>query len=647
MTFKFNSLGIDLGNDSNNFPIGSLFTASLNLNDDDFPDLIVTLNAQANNQVETLPILLLQSTGDGYIDVTSSLIPAGLSLQIPRDLHVADFNGDGRDDVFFSNHGTEIEEPTLPGERNRLLLSTPGGQYADAPADALPTFLDFSHHSTVGDFDGDGDSDIYVNNLGSTGGFGNYLLQNDGLGNFTLIDTVPESSTRFDSFGFSSRGTYATIAFDTDNDGDIDIFHDGIEDGSGTVERAYFENDGSGNFFLSDNIVPDVVDTLHIEADDITGDGFADVVIFEDTGLGADTPFGFQILVNDGIGGFRDETHRLAGLDEFVANDNPGGTSNLQLIDLDADGDLDIFSIGSAANFIGNRSYVFINDGNGFFDRLTFDDLPALTPTSFAVNADNSGPSEYFVNTLNNDLWLEDPTNLFGLFVEADPVEPPVTPPVEPPVTPSVEPLTPNGPTQDEDLLIGTQLNDTIRALGGNDTVTGLTGDDLLFGGRGNDKINGSGGNDLIRGNGGGDTLKGNGGSDNIKGNGGADIIKAGGGADTVKAGGGNDTVNGGGGADRLEGGGGDDVLTGKGGDDTLKGNGGADTFQFRASDRNDTILDFRQGQDFIEIISGANAFNALTITQDGADVLIGFGKGSVRVVTDNVGAFDENDFIF
>ena len=84
-----------------------------------------------------------------------------------------------------------------------------------------------------------------------------------------------------------------------------------------------------------------------------------------------------------------------------------------------------------------------------------------------------------------------------------------------------------------------------------------------------------------------------------------------------------------------------------KGGDDTLKGNGGADVFQFRASDRNDTILDFRQGQDLNEIQTGANSFAALDIEQDGQDVLIGFGTGQVRIVTDSVGAFDENDFIF
>ena len=114
-----------------------------------------------------------------------------------------------------------------------------------------------------------------------------------------------------------------------------------------------------------------------------------------------------------------------------------------------------------------------------------------------------------------------------------------------------------------------------------------------------------------------------------------------------MKGGGGSDLINGGGGADLLQGGGGSDTLTGRGGDDTLRGNGGADTFQLRASDRNETIQDFRQGQDLIEIVSGANSFAALDIEQEGRDVLIGFGSGQVRVVTDNVAAFSEDDFIF
>lgn len=199
----------------------------------------------------------------------------------------------------------------------------------------------------------------------------------------------------------------------------------------------------------------------------------------------------------------------------------------------------------------------------------------------------------------------------------------------------------------DDDLLVGGNGADTLRGGGAQDVLDGGNGKDVASGNTGDDVLDGGRGGDILRGGGGDDSIIGGGGADNIRGNGGADLIMAGGGADTVRAGAGNDTIYGGGGADRLEGGGGDDVITGRGGDDTLLGNGGADIFQFSASDRNDTILDFRQGQDQIEILSGARSFAGLTIEQDGANVLIGFGNGQVSVITDNVGAFDENDFIF
>lgn len=268
----------------------------------------------------------------------------------------------------------------------------------------------------------------------------------------------------------------------------------------------------------------------------------------------------------------------------------------------------------------------------------------------------------------------------------------------------------PDVPSPGNDDLIGTGGNDAINALAGDDTLTGLGGDDSLTGGLGNDIALGGDGADVLRGGGGDDTLRGNagdddivggagdddvlagdgdddingnGGADILRGNAGADDIRAGGGADqvlggsgadiitgnsgaddlrgndgrdeisggvgadTILGGGGGDLIDGGGGADVLEGGSGQDTLTGKGGDDTLQGDGGADIFQFRATDINDTILDFTQNVDTIEIQSGATEFADLVIEQDGDDVLIGFGAGQVRVVTDAVDAFSEDDFIF
>ena len=258
----------------------------------------------------------------------------------------------------------------------------------------------------------------------------------------------------------------------------------------------------------------------------------------------------------------------------------------------------------------------------------------------FTPVADFSG-TDSFTFCASDGLLSDTATSI----ITVNPVEEPIDPPAS------------TGPTNGDDTLFGTALNDTINALAGDDNVNGLAGDDVLIGGGGNDSITGGADDDRLRGNGGDDTLKGGGGNDNIKGNGGADVIRgnggndvvrAGGGDDNVKGGGGNDLIMGGGGADRLNGGGGADTLKGNGGDDILKGNGGADVFQFRTNDRNDTILDFRQGQDKIQIQNGARSFDALRIEQDGADVLIEFGvAGKIRVVTDNAAAFDESDFIF
>ena len=204
--------------------------------------------------------------------------------------------------------------------------------------------------------------------------------------------------------------------------------------------------------------------------------------------------------------------------------------------------------------------------------------------------------------------------------------------------------------------LEGLLASDELRGLAGDDTLDGDEGDDRLFGNGGADRMLGGAGDDLLRGGGGEDTLIGNagddrlfagGGVDLVKGGGGGDNIKAGGGADRVKAGGGADIINGGGGGDDINGGGGADTLLGARGNDDLKGGGGRDVFQFKQGDGADTITDFRQGQDRIEIISGANDFDDLRIEQDGADVLISFSNVRISVLTDNEAAFSAADFIF
>ncbi|GGA07995.1 calcium-binding protein [Neptunicoccus cionae] len=146
---------------------------------------------------------------------------------------------------------------------------------------------------------------------------------------------------------------------------------------------------------------------------------------------------------------------------------------------------------------------------------------------------------------------------------------------------------------------------------GGSDVIEGTKAADVLKGTKRDDEIDGKGGNDTLKGLGGDDKLTGGAGKDKLLGNGGADDLNGGGGRDTLKGGGGNDLLNGGGGKDKLLGGGGKDDLRGGGGNDrldgqkgndTLRGDGGADTFVFAKKGGHDTISDFQDDKDTIEL---------------------------------------------
>ncbi|MCU0500774.1 MAG: VCBS repeat-containing protein [Anaerolineae bacterium] len=69
----------------------------------------------------------------------------------PRQIIFGDINGDGLLDVFVAAHG--YDQAPFSGETNALLLSQPGGSYADASA-ILPTVPDFSHFAVTGDMKG-------------------------------------------------------------------------------------------------------------------------------------------------------------------------------------------------------------------------------------------------------------------------------------------------------------------------------------------------------------------------------------------------------------------------------------------------------------------------------------------------------------
>ena len=145
--------------------------------------------------------------------------------------------------------------------------------------------------------------------------------------------------------------------------------------------------------------------------------------------------------------------------------------------------------------------------------------------------------------------------------------------------------------------------------------VVGTTGDDTLFGSALNDSLNGNAGADTLFGAAGEDLLIGGRGDDNL-------VADAG--------------------SDRLYGGKGDDQLWGGlDADKFIFGSGfGSDTGA-------DTIHDFEDGIDLIQIKKSASGFADLNVTQAGNDVLISYQSSSITLIDTDVADITQDDFLF
>lgn len=243
-----------------------------------------------------------------------------------------------------------------------------------------------------------------------------------------------------------------------------------------------------------------------------------------------------------------------------------------------------------------------------------------------------------------------------------------------------------------DDALMGGWGNDTLTGGDGNDWLSGDGNDDVIDGGTGTDTASyqnaawwvdinllqgtaaggdgtdtltnienavGSGYGDVLVGGYDGNVLTGKAGNDWIWAKSGDDYVYGGGGHDAVFGGwgadklyghDGNDTLNGEQGHDVVNGGGGDDRLDGGLGDDYLWGDTGADTFVFAQSGGTDTIGDFEDGSDLIDLSDwGFSAFSEVVDLAQfyASSVNLLFSDGSVlkiRQLTE--GSFDAGDVL-
>ncbi len=182
-------------------------------------DLFVANMSNQNNQ-------LYRNEGDGtFTSITSGSIVSDGGNSIGCSW--GDYNNDGYPDLFVANFNNQ---------NNFLYENNGDGTFSKISSGAIVSDGGNSFGSAWGDYDNDGDLDLYVTNLSNQN---NFLYENNGDGSFNKITAGPLVS----SAGNSEGCAWA----DYDHDGDLDIYVVNF-DGQ---NNQLFNNDGNNNHWLN------------------------------------------------------------------------------------------------------------------------------------------------------------------------------------------------------------------------------------------------------------------------------------------------------------------------------------------------------------------------------------------------------------
>ncbi len=281
-----------------------------------------------------------------------------------------DYDNDGDVDLYIVQ-GTGVEGNALFENVDSKFVNRSKGSGADDKGYGIGV--------TTGDYDNDGDVDLYVTNIGV-----NALLRNDGNGKFTDVTTFS---------GTEDEGFSACSAFgDLDGDGDLDLVVTKYLDVELITDReclnarsqrtycnptiyhapmhdSLFVNNGDGTFTdatESSGFSKLKGTGLGVFISDLTSDNLPDIFIANDA-------MPDRLWVNQGNGTFVDEamSRNIAMDDSGVAKAGMGATP----VDIDQDGDFDIL----VANIYGETDSFYRNDGDYFIDITRRSGLSAET----------------------------------------------------------------------------------------------------------------------------------------------------------------------------------------------------------------------------------------------------------------------------
>ncbi|MBC8875734.1 MAG: CRTAC1 family protein [Planctomycetes bacterium] len=255
-------------------------------------------------------------------------------------LALFDYNNDGNIDIYFLNGapllGTKVDVPPT----NALYRNDGNWHFTDVTSDAGLGDLGFGLGVTVGDYDNDGDADLYLNNYGP-----NALYRNNGDGTFT--DVTQQAGVANGNF----VGAGASF-LDMDADGDLDLYV------ANYLEFSY---------------------EIHVER---TIDGLPSYPMPRDYEPVPDT-----LYRNNGDGTFTDVSE-ASGVIQHA-----GTGMGMVCADYDDDGDTDVFVLNDV-----HENFFFENDGTG-----KFEEAGVLNGAAYNVYGDENASMGVDCADINND----------------------------------------------------------------------------------------------------------------------------------------------------------------------------------------------------------------------------------------------------
>ncbi|MCY2980865.1 MAG: CRTAC1 family protein [Planctomycetota bacterium] len=335
-------------------------------------------------------------------------------------LALFDYDNDGLIDIYF------VDGAALPGSNldyvpsNRLYRNLGNWRFVDVTKESGLGDRGYGMGVVVGDYDQDGDADVFVSNFGHNAF---YVNQGDG--------TFLEQSKTCGIWGPMRVGAGNSF-FDMDNDGDLDLygasyvhfqfdehkvriingyeFHTGPNDYRPAADFLY-RNDGDGKFTdvsESSGITKQIAPGMGVLAADFDDDNDIDLFVANDQQPNF-------LLTNDGTGRFQfDEL--LAGV-AFDRTGKANGNMGVEYADLDGDLQLDLITTTYQEEmpvyYRRNQPGLFTDATN--LARLDTTLTAHVTWGVGAVDFDNDGDRDLFFacgHFLDNIRFIDDRTSV-------------------------------------------------------------------------------------------------------------------------------------------------------------------------------------------------------------------------------------------